>query len=106
MFAMVVSMSRPIDISPEDWARYRGLIKDIDMSDEQKDEVILIVRNIMKVFVDQAFGLDPVQLSLASQAKLRSQESGCSANVSPSREGQKLGGNPAKPTSDFEGLSP
>jgi len=103
---MVVSMSRPIDISPEDWARYRGLIKDIDMSDEQKDEVILIVRNIMKVFVDQAFGLDPVQLSLASQANSGSQRDVCSANVSPSKEDQMPDGNPAKPTCDFEGLSP
>ncbi|HEV2818265.1 MAG TPA: hypothetical protein VGW40_13715 [Allosphingosinicella sp.] len=99
-------MSRPLDISPEDWARYRGLIKNIDMSDDQKDEVILIVRNIMKVFVDQAFGLDPVQLSLASQAKLLSQRGGCSANVSPSKEGRMPGGNLVQETSDSEGLSP
>ena len=102
---MVVSMSRQ-DISQEDWARYRAVIKDIDMSDEQKDEVILIVGEIMRVFVDQAFGLDPVQLSLASQAKLRSQTERCSANVSPSKEGQMSAGKPVENTSDFEGLSP
>ena len=103
---MVIDMGRPLDISEEDWARYRGLIKDIDMSDEQKDEVILIVRNIMKVFVDQAFGLDPVQLSLASQAKLGSQFSTCSANVSPSIEDQMPTANQADQVSNFEGLSP
>lgn len=103
---MVVSMSRPIDISPEDWARYRGLIKDIDMSDEQKDEVILIVRNIMKVFVDQAFGLDPVQLSLSSQAKRGSQIATSSANVPSSEDDQIPSGNLVGKTSDFEGPSP
>lgn len=103
---MVISMSRPIDISPEDWARYRGLIKDIDMSDEQKDEVILIVRNIMKVFVDQAFGLDPVQLSLSSQAKRGSQMKTSSANVPSSTDGQIPSGSLVEKTSNLEGPSP
>jgi hypothetical protein len=103
---MVISMSRPIDISPEDWARYRRLIKDIDMSDEQKDEVILIVRNIMKVFVDQAFGLDPVQLSLSSQAKRGSQLAADSANVPPSKDDQIQSGNLVDKTSNIEGPNP
>lgn len=103
---MVIYMSRPIDISPEDWARYRAVIKDIDMSDEQKDEVILIIGEIMKVFVDQAFGLDSVQLSLASQAKLSSQFEVASASASPSKDDQMPGGNLVQKTSDFEGLSP
>lgn len=103
---MVVPMSRPTDILPEDWARYRGLIKDIDMSDEQKDEVILIVRNMMKVFVDQAFGLDPVQLSLSSQAKLGSQIEVSSANVPSSNDGQIPSGNLVGETSNLEGPSP
>jgi hypothetical protein len=98
-------MSKPLDISTEDWARYRGLIKDIRMSDEQKDDVILIVREIMRAFVNQSFGLDPVQLSLSSQAKLGSPSGRCSANVSLSKEDQMPGGNLVGNASDFEGLS-
>lgn len=98
---MVISMSRPIDISPEDWARYRAVIKDIDMSDEQKDEVILIVGEMMKVFVDQAFGLDSVQLSLASKSKLSSQFEVASASVSSSKDDQISDSNLANKASDL-----
>ncbi len=99
-------MDRPQDLSLEDWARYRELIKDIDMSDEQKDEVILIVREMMRVFVNQSFGLDPVQLSLSSQTKLSSQFEAASASVYPSKEDRMPGGNLVDTPSDFEGLSP
>jgi hypothetical protein len=98
-------MSRPHDISEEEWARYRGLIKDIDMSDEQKDEVILIVSDIMTAFVKQAFGLDPVQLSLSSQVQLRSQFRDASASVLASEEDRIAEGNPTDNTSAIEGLS-
>jgi len=103
---MVISMSRPFDITPEDWARYRGLIKDIDMSNEQKDEVILIVREMMRLFVNQSFELDPVQLSLSSQAKLSSQFEAASASVSSSKEDQMPVGDLVEETSNFEDLSP
>ncbi|HST37362.1 MAG TPA: hypothetical protein VLK25_12125 [Allosphingosinicella sp.] len=99
-------MNRPFDMTQEDWARFRGLIKDIDMSDQQKDEVILIVLNLMQVFVDQSFGLDPVQLATSPQEKLGSSFSVCSANVSPEKEGRILEGKPVPKASDFGGLSP
>ena len=93
-------------MTEEDWARFRGLIKDIDMSDEQKDEVILIVLNLMQVFVDQSFGLDPVQLSTSSQEKLSSSFSVCSGNVSGENEDQATGRNLVPQASGIEGLSP
>ena len=99
-------MNRPFDMTQEDWARFRGLIKDIDMSDEQKDEVILIVLNLMQVFVDQSFGLDPVQLSAASQEKLSSSFLVCSGNVSPEKEGRIPEGKLDPKASEFEGLNP
>lgn len=38
------------------------------MADEEKDELIRIVDGIVSSFVDQAFGLHPVQHSLAARA--------------------------------------
>jgi len=60
-------MGRPLDLTAEDLARYRTIIGGIEMSDEQKDEVILIVRDIMKSFVQQAFGLDPTSLAMKGE---------------------------------------
>lgn len=80
--------------------------RDIDMSDEQKDELILIVREMMRVFVNQSFELDLVQLSLSSQAKLSSQFAVASAGISNSENDHMPSGNLVKTTSDFEGLSP
>jgi hypothetical protein len=93
-------------MTEEDWARFRGLIKDIDMPEQQKDEVILIVLNLMQVFVDQSFGLDPVQLSTSSQEKLSSSFSLCSGNVSDENEGQTTDRNLLPKASGIEGLSP
>ncbi|MDD3181221.1 MAG: hypothetical protein PHD48_00205 [Alphaproteobacteria bacterium] len=45
-----------------DLDKYRKMAEGFDLSDEQKDELIMTVWNIMGQFVDQAFGVHPVQL--------------------------------------------
>lgn len=55
-------------IGPKDMEHYRKLVAAIDLPDEQKDECIRTVFNIVSSFVDQAFGLHPVQLSLKERA--------------------------------------
>lgn len=50
-----------------EYAAYRALISDVELTDKDKDEIIAIVRSIMQTFVDQAFELDPVQLATRSQ---------------------------------------
>ncbi|MET4131767.1 hypothetical protein ABIE62_000883 [Porphyrobacter sp. MBR-155] len=54
--------------TPEEFEQCRECIADIDMSDADKDELIRIVGNIVASFVDQSFGLHPVQLSLSARA--------------------------------------
>ena len=46
-----------------DLEKYRPLTKNFDLSDEQKDELIIAVWTIMGEFVDQAFGVHPLQLA-------------------------------------------
>lgn len=54
-------------LTPEELAKCRECIG-LELTDEQKDEVIRLVDGIVTSFVDQAFGLHPVQLSLAARA--------------------------------------
>ena len=54
----------PIDIAP-----YLHHLDRMDLNAAQKAELIHNVSDIMKSFVDQAFGIDPVQQALAARAK-------------------------------------
>ena len=54
-------------LTPEEFAKCRACIG-LDMADEDKDELIRIVDGIVSSFVDQAFGLHPVQHSLSARA--------------------------------------
>lgn len=49
------------DLPAADLARYRELISGTELRDEDKDQVIRIVANIMKAFVDIAFQINPVR---------------------------------------------
>lgn len=78
---MVTRMSTLSTICPEDMERYRKLIADIEFSDAQKDEVIHIVSRMMQAFVDQAFGVDPIQISQKLSASDSFNESSEYANL-------------------------
>ena len=56
-------------MSMPDLQKYRPFVNDFDMSDEQKDELIMIVWNMMGNFVDQAFGIHPLQLCQKKSAE-------------------------------------
>ncbi len=47
-----------------DYEKYRPLVAEFDLTDEQKDELIDTVWSMMKSFVDASFGDDPVQLAV------------------------------------------
>lgn len=61
-------------LTPEEFEKCRECIAGIDMSDEEKDELIRIVGNIVSSFVDQSYGMHPVQLSLAARANRHFQD--------------------------------
>lgn len=48
-------------MSTPDFERYRRLIDEIDAPQEQKDEMIRVIRRIMQYFIDRAFGIIPAQ---------------------------------------------
>lgn len=48
---------------PPELEQYRAYTKNFDISDEEKDELIMAVWVIMGEFVDLAFGVHPVQLA-------------------------------------------
>ena len=88
--AMVTRMVTRSDICPDDMQRYRGLIANIEFSDTQKDEVIHIVSCMMQAFVDQAFGVDPVQISQRQRVSDSFNESSGCANLSKPDAGEKF----------------
>ncbi|MFQ5444863.1 MAG: hypothetical protein ACE5EK_09630 [Nitrospinales bacterium] len=45
-----------------DLNNYRKYVDDFDLTEEEKTELIQTVFSIMESFVDQAFGVHPVQL--------------------------------------------
>ncbi len=54
-------------LSPDDLVRYRTIIADMDMDDNQKDDVIRVVHAVMQAFVDVSFSNDSVQISVSSR---------------------------------------
>jgi hypothetical protein len=65
---MVIMMTLPQLISADDMARYRELVSGMDMSDAQRDDVILILREIFQAAIDRAHGIDSVQISCHQNA--------------------------------------
>ena len=49
-----------------DVEKYRHHVQSLDLTQDRKDELIHIVYRIVESFVDRAFGIHPVQLSLGS----------------------------------------
>jgi hypothetical protein len=47
---------------------FRGIISNISAPDSYKDELIHILDNIAVSFIDQAFGISSIQLSLSARA--------------------------------------
>lgn len=45
-----------------DFEKYRQMATGLDMTDQEKDELILAIWTIVGVFVDQAFGIPPLRL--------------------------------------------
>jgi hypothetical protein len=58
----------------DEWERYRAIAAKIEMSSEQRDEVICIIHSIMRHFTDMAFGIDDAQIALAQREGTRSVE--------------------------------
>lgn len=53
-----------LEIKPERLAHYREYLVDLDVPDERKDEVIRTLASFFQSLIDQAFGVDPVQLAV------------------------------------------
>lgn len=49
-----------------DVEKYRCHVQSIDLPQDRKDELIHTIYTILQSFVDRAFGVHPVQLSLGS----------------------------------------
>ena len=49
-----------------DVEKYRHHVQSIDLPQDRKDELIHTIYAILQSFVDRAFGMHPVQLSLGS----------------------------------------
>lgn len=74
---MVIVMNEIIGISSAEFDQYRALVADIEgMTDQQKEEAILIVVNMMKAFVDAAWGVHPEQLAIENRNISASQNAG------------------------------
>lgn len=67
-------------LTPEEMDDLRKEMATLAISDASKDELIHIIDSIVISFVDQAHGLDPVQLSLADRANKHFQNGGEHAN--------------------------
>jgi hypothetical protein len=67
-------MSETSEISSSEMSRYRELIATVCLKDNQRDEVIQIVRSIMQAFVDLTFQVHSAQLSTKSTDKDSSQK--------------------------------
>lgn len=74
---MVIVMNEIVGISTDEFDQYRALVADIEgMTDQQKEEAILIVVNMMKAFVDAAWGVHPEQLAIENRNIRSSQNDG------------------------------
>lgn len=74
---MVIAMNDIVNVTAKDMDRYRALVADIDgMSDLEKEEAIGIVVNMMRAFVDAAWGVHPEQLVLKNASIGSSQNHG------------------------------
>jgi len=47
-----------------DFDKYRPLVAELDLTDEEKDELIYTVWSMMRSFVEASFGEDPTQLAV------------------------------------------
>lgn len=61
-------MRRMKPLSPDELNDLRNDIATLDISPERQDELIRLIDAIVISFIDQEFGIDAVQLSLASRA--------------------------------------
>ena len=53
-----------LEIKPERLAYYREILRDLDVSDDRKDEVICALVWFMAPWMDQVFNVDPVHLAM------------------------------------------
>ncbi len=79
---MVIVMNEIVGISSAEFDQYRALVADIEgMTEQQKDEAILVVVNMMKAFVDAAWGVHPEQLAIENRNISASQKAGASGKI-------------------------
>lgn len=70
-----------LEIRPDRLARYREIVASIEAPLERKDEVIRSVASLLQVFIDKAFGVDPVQLAIRSKLVDSFQTAAIDANL-------------------------
>jgi hypothetical protein len=58
-----------LTVCPENMEQYRQCIADLDLSIDQKDDLIGIVFTILSYFVDQAFHVQTDQITLRSASQ-------------------------------------
>ena len=78
-------------LTREQMEHFRGVIASLDLSDARKDEMIRMVDSIAISFIDQAFGIDSIQLSLSARANFRFLGVGEYAKLKPRNRRVKSG---------------
>ena len=74
-------MGKIVETKSERMARYRSLVEDVQIPDDQKDEIILLVGHFMKNAINRALGKDPVQLVLERRENKNSHPDSDGANL-------------------------
>lgn len=79
-----------LEIKPERLAHYRSLLADLDVPTERKDDVILTLASFFKSLIDQAFGVDPVQLAVQDRLSKSFQSAARRDMISNSLDAERI----------------
>jgi hypothetical protein len=85
-----------------DVEKYRHHVQSLDLTQDRKDELIHIVYRIVESFVDRAFGIHPVQLSLGSAPQKLAESSAYRAIIDANSFNLETKGSAATTTEEEE----
>lgn len=79
-----------LEIKPERLAHYRKLLAELNAPMERKDDVIRTLASFFQSLIDQAFGVDPVQLAVKERLSKSFQSAACRDNISHSLDAERI----------------
>lgn len=79
-----------LEIKPERLAHYRKLLADLDAPMERKDDVIRTLASFFQSLIDQAFGVDPVQLAVKDSLSKSFQSASRRDKISDSLDAERI----------------